>query len=225
LGEDRVKEEKVRTQQSLGTDRPKSILSILTDFIFVSIAVYLLLNYVSTLLTHAETTLVVIREAFLTTYLLMGLTLLAVRNRARAFASRKRDYAYAILGLGSPLLFQLTPRVGPPYVGLYLEFLGLVLIVTAFVSLNRSFGVAPENRGIKTGGVYKFVRHPMYLGYILTETGYVVENPSAFNLFILTVSALFLILRLLAEERLLQEDQAYRRYARKTKWRLLPLVF
>jgi len=220
-----VKGEGVRTQQNLRTDRRKSILSILTDFIFVSIAAYLLLNYVSTFLTHAETMLVVVREAFFTAYLLIALTFLAIRNNARAFASRKRDYAYAILGLGSPLLFQLTPRVGPLYVGVSLEFLGLILVVTAFLSLNRSFGVAPENRGVKTGGVYKFVRHPMYLGYILTETGYVVENASVFNLFILTASVLFLILRLLAEERLLQEDQAYRSYARKTKWRLLPLLF
>ena len=220
-----MKGEGVRTQQNLRTDRPKSILSILTDFIFVSIAAYLLLNYVSTFLTHAETMLVVVREAFFTAYLLIALTFLAIRNNARAFASRKRDYAYAILGLGSPLLFQLTPRVGPLYVGVSLEFLGLILVVTAFLSLNRSFGVAPENRGVKTGGVYKFVRHPMYLGYILTETGYVVENASVFNLFILTASVLFLILRLLAEERLLQEDQAYRSYARKTKWRLLPLLF
>ena len=220
-----MKGEGVRTQQNLRTDRRKSILSILTDFIFVSIAAYLLLNYVSTFLTHAETMLVVVREAFFTAYLLIALTFLAIRNNARAFASRKRDYAYAILGLGSPLLFQLTPRVGPLYVGVSLEFLGLILVVTAFLSLNRSFGVAPENRGVKTGGVYKFVRHPMYLGYILTETGYVVENASVFNLFILTASVLFLILRLLAEERLLQEDQAYRSYARKTKWRLLPLLF
>ena len=177
-----MKEEEVRTQQNLRTDRRKSILSILTDFIFVSIAAYLLLNYVSTFLTHAETMLVVVRETFLTAYLLMALTLLAIRNSARAFASRKRDYVYAILGLGSPLLFQLTPRVGPLYVGVSLEFLGLILVVTAFLSLNRSFGVAPENRGVKTGGAYKLVRHPMYLGYILTETGYVVENSSAFNL-------------------------------------------
>jgi len=222
-----VKEEKVRTQHNLGTNGPKPILSVIADFIFVSIAAYLLLNYASTLLTRAETmvVVVVVREAFFTAYLLMAFTLLVVRNKAKAFANRKRDYAYAILGLGSPLLFQLTPRVGPLCVGVSLEFLGLILVVTAFLSLNRSFAVAPENRGVKTGGVYKLVRHPMYLGYILTETGYVVENPSAFNLFILTASVLFLILRLLAEERLLREDQAYRSYARKTKWRLLPLLF
>ena len=220
-----MKEEKVRTQHNLGTNGPKPILSVIADFIFVSIAAYLLLNYASTLLTRAETMVVVVREAFFTAYLLMAFTLLVVRNKAKAFANRKRDYAYAILGLGSPLLFQLTPRVGPLCVGVFLEFLGLILVVTAFLSLNRSFAVAPENRGVKTGGVYKLVRHPMYLGYILTETGYVVENPSAFNLFILTASVLFLILRLLAEERLLREDQAYRSYARKTKWRLLPLLF
>jgi len=205
--------------------RPKSVLALLTDLIFVSIAVYLLMNYASMLLSHVETPLLVIRETFFTVYLLMAISFLLIRREAKAFAARKRDYVYAILGFSSPLLFQLTTQGGPIVIGALAELIGLVLIVTAFLSLNRSFGLAPENRGIKTGGVYSLIRHPMYLGYILSEAGYVIDNASIFNLFILMVSILFLLLRMRAEEQLLQEDPEYRSYARKTRWKLLPLMF
>lgn len=211
--------------RAVSRGRPKPVLALLTDLIFVSIAAYLLLDYARTLLIHVETTLLVIRETFFIAYLLMALTFLGIRKEATAFTGRNRNYLYTILGFSSPLLFQLTLRGGPLVVGASLEFIGLALVVTAFLSLNRSFGLAPENRGIKTGGVYRFVRHPMYLGYVLAEAGYAFENASIFNLFILMVSVLFLLLRLRAEEQLLQQDRAYRSYARKTKWKLLPLVF
>ncbi len=93
------------------------------------------------------------------------------------------------------------------------------------MSLNRSFGIAPENRGIKTKGVYRIVRHPMYSGYLLTETGFVLSNFSLYNVLILAAAALFLVLRLMAEERFLKEDPAYLTYAHKTPWKLLPFIF
>jgi protein-S-isoprenylcysteine O-methyltransferase Ste14 len=214
-----------RRARAVSGGSAKPILPLLTDLIFVSIAAYLLLNYARMLLMHVETTLLVIRETFYIAYLLMALTFLGIRKGAKAFTGRNRNYLYTILGFSSPLLFQLTPHGGPLVLGASLEFIGSAFVVTAFLSLNRSFGLAPENRGIKTGGVYRFVRHPMYLGYILAEVGYVFENTSAFNLFILTISVTFLLLRLRAEEQLLQQDRAYRSYARKTKWKLVPLVF
>jgi protein-S-isoprenylcysteine O-methyltransferase Ste14 len=220
-----VKGESSRARVGAGRGKPKSVLAFLTDLIFVSVAAYLLLNYASMLLIHMETMLLLIRETFFTVYLLMALTFLGIRKGAKAFTAKKVDYAYAILGFSSPLLFQITRQSGPLVIGASAEFIGLALVVTAFLSLNRSFGLAPENRGIKTGGVYKFVRHPMYLGYILAEAGYVFDNASTFNLFILMISVLFLLLRLRAEEQLLQQDGAYRSYARKTKWKLLPLIF
>jgi protein-S-isoprenylcysteine O-methyltransferase Ste14 len=210
---------------AVGRGSSKPVPSLLTDLIFVSIAAYLLLNYARMLLAHVETTLLIIRETFLITYLLMALTFLGIRKGAKAFTGRNRNYLYTILGFSSPLLLQPTPRGGPLVVGAPLEFVGLALVVASFLSLNRSFGLAPENRGIKTGGVYRLVRHPMYLGYILANAGYAFDNASTFNLFILTISVLFLLLRLRAEEQLLQQDRAYRSYARKTRWKLIPLVF
>jgi len=98
-------------------------------------------------------------------------------------------------------------------------------VIGAYLSLNRSFGIAPENRGIKTSGIYRLVRHPMYLGYVLTETGFVISNLSSLNLIMLVTVTIILVLRLNSEERLLREDHAYQEYAERTPWRLFPFVF
>ena len=205
--------------------QPRPLLPLITDLVFVLIAAYLLLTYLRFILLYRETPLLVIRQAFFTVYLLGALLLLAVRNRTIAFTPKPVDFVYTILGVGSPLLFQSAPGGGPVIAGASLEFAGFVLVVGAFFSLNRSFGLAPENRGIKTGGVYRFVRHPMYLGYILAEVGFVCNSFSIFNLVILTVSILFLLLRLQAEERLLQQDRTYRAYARRVRRKLIPFTF
>ena len=202
-----------------------SILSHLTDLIFVCISAYLVLTYVRTVLIAPESSIPWIRDAFYLTYLLIALALLAIRNRANAFTATRIEYAYTIIGFSAPLLFQLTPSNGPFLVAGALEVIGLLLVVGAFFSLNRSFGLAPENRGIKTSGAYRIVRHPMYLGYLLAEAGFVFDNFSYYNLVIFSISALFLVLRLRAEERLLQRDPAYRGYAKSVRWRLLPWIY
>jgi protein-S-isoprenylcysteine O-methyltransferase Ste14 len=155
----------------------------------------------------------------------MALVFLAVRKSARAFTAKKADYLYTIVGFTSPVFFQPSPYGGPFFVGVSLEVSGLAFVAGAFLSLNRSFGLAPQNRGIRTGGLYRLVRHPMYLGYILAEAGYLVNNFSDFNIFVLSVSVLFLLLRLRAEEQLLRRDRAYRDYSRRTRWKLLPPFF
>ena len=206
-------------------ERSKSILPLLTDFVFVALSAYLVLNYVLTLLVYVEIPLLFLREAFYTVFLLMVFVLLAIRNPAKSYSVRKADYAYAILGFSSPILFQVAPPGGWLVFGTALESLGLVFVAGAFLSLNRSFGLAPENRGIKTGHVYRYVRHPMYLGYILAEFGFVCNDFSYLNVLILAISVSFLLLRLRAEERLLQQDRTYRTYSKRTRWKLLPLLY
>jgi protein-S-isoprenylcysteine O-methyltransferase Ste14 len=122
------------------------------------------------------------------------------------------------------MLLRPDSGIGVPIVGIPLEFVGAVVVLGAFLSLNRSFGIAPENRGIKTKGLYRIVRHPMYSGYLLTEAGFVLSNSSAYNAVIFVSASLFLVLRLIAEERFLKADPAYEAYARKTPWKLIPFI-
>ena len=73
--------------------------------------------------------------------------------------------------------------------------------------------------------MYKIVRHPMYAGYLLIHIGILVLMPTVHNFIIYSISWSAQIPRLLAEERLLSEDPAYRGLLAKIRWRLIPGVF
>lgn len=102
---------------------------------------------------------------------------------------------------------------------------GLFVVVLGKLSLGRSFGLIPANRGIVSTGLYKLVRHPIYLGYLITHTGFVIANPDGWNLFVLAAADIALMLRAVREERTLMEDEAYRAYAGRVRWRIVPGVF
>ena len=59
--------------------------------------------------------------------------------------------------------------------------LGLLVQIAAKLALWRSFGVVPANRGVKTRGPYRLLRHPMYAGYTLTHIGFLIGFPSLSN--------------------------------------------
>ena len=63
-----------------------------------------------------------------------------------------------------------------------LSRLGLLLVIAGKLSLGRSFGLMPANRGIVSTGLYRLVRHPIYLGYLITHVAFVPRTPTPWNL-------------------------------------------
>lgn len=106
-----------------------------------------------------------------------------------------------------------------------LTAIGLIIVLLGKISLGRSFGLTPANRGVVCGGVYRFVRHPIYLGYLLTHVGFVIANLSPWNVALLVVADSSLMLRARCEEQTLAADPAYRAYMQRTRWRVVPKVF
>jgi len=102
---------------------------------------------------------------------------------------------------------------------------GLMIVVLGKLSLGRSFGLTPANRGIVCSGVYRFVRHPIYLGYLITHVGFVLAYPAGWNLAVLLAADVALILRAICEERTLALDPSYRAYMTRVRWRIVPGVF
>ena len=103
--------------------------------------------------------------------------------------------------------------------------IGLIVVVLGKLSLGRSFGLAPANRGVVSTGVYRFVRHPIYLGYLITHVGFLLANPAIWNIVVLAAADLALMLRARCEERTLSVDEAYRSYMGRVRWRVVPGVF
>jgi protein-S-isoprenylcysteine O-methyltransferase Ste14 len=103
--------------------------------------------------------------------------------------------------------------------------IGLVLVVMGKMTLGRSFGIVPANRGVVVRGPYSFVRHPIYTGYLITHASFVVAHPTPWNLSVILIADVALILRALMEERVLSGDAAYQQYCRRVAWHLVPGVF
>jgi protein-S-isoprenylcysteine O-methyltransferase Ste14 len=110
--------------------------------------------------------------------------------------------------------------LGPLY--LALQVAGAAFAVVSLLSLGRSFGVVAANRGVRTAGAYRLVRHPAYAGYALADLGYVLENPKLLNIVLALVVLAFQVGRIRAEEACLETDAAYRRYRERVRFRLVP---
>ena len=111
-----------------------------------------------------------------------------------------------------------SPLPSRQWVGLYIE-------ISAKLILGRRFGIVAANRGVQDSGPYRFVRHPMYLGYTIVHAGFLLGFPSLWNAVLYGAELAIQIVRLLREERLLNNDASYRDYAQRVPYRLLPLVF
>jgi protein-S-isoprenylcysteine O-methyltransferase Ste14 len=103
--------------------------------------------------------------------------------------------------------------------------MGLCLQTSAKLILWKSFGIVAANRGVKVAGPYRFIRHPIYAGYVLTHIGFLLGFPSLRNAILYLVALMIQSARLMREERILLQDPAYRAYAARTRYRLLPGLY
>lgn len=129
----------------------------------------------------------------------------------------------AFAGTGTSLL--VIPEgnmIAPGYVAAALIWMGTALALAAKLSLRRSFGLVPANRGVKSGGTYRLVRHPMYTGYVLNHIGLLLLYFSLWNVAIYAITWVLLYLRAIEEERFLLRDPRYVAYARSVKARMVP---
>jgi len=109
--------------------------------------------------------------------------------------------------------------------GLLLLLVGMCIHIGAKLSLNRSFGIVAANRGVRQNGLYRFVRHPMYFGYVVAHTGFFLTSASVWNACVYGLVWTLFVMRIFAEEKILSEDAAYRAFKEKTRYRLVPGIF
>jgi protein-S-isoprenylcysteine O-methyltransferase Ste14 len=153
--------------------------------------------------------------------------LTVVRRRARLV---DRSFAAGVMTTvslaGPPLLraSEVTP-IAPDEMTAIISAFGLIVVIIGKMALGRSFGVAPANRGVVVRGPYSLVRHPIYTGYMITHTGFLLANPVPWNIGIILVADAALVVRALMEERVLKADAEYQGYCERVGWHLLPGVF
>ena len=151
--------------------------------------------------------------------------LLLIRRPTDSISTSAWDWSLAAVGT---ILVLLIDKGGAPVLGMlgpYLMLLGLTIHVGAKLSLWTSFGLVAANRGLKSNGLYRVVRHPMYAGYIVSQIGFLLVAPSWWNAAVYTLAWTSMIARIYAEERILSQDSGYVSYKACVPYRLLPRVF
>lgn len=152
---------------------------------------------------------------------------LLIRRKATRISRNTTDWLAALLATGDSLL--VSPVPGRALVPLQLAagvlLAGMLIQILAKITLGRSIGSVPAHRGLKLSGPYRFIRHPMYAGYLLSHLAFLAVNPSAWNLAIYALVWALQLYRLGAEERLLCHDPCYDHYRGVVRYRLVPGLF
>lgn len=157
----------------------------------------------------------------------------AIREDVLYFALPAVIVLFAGMGVSG---WDLVRRQGSLYilsvqsiVGLALIVIGLTIELVAQITLRRFYSstlVIREDHQLITHGVYRFTRHPIYLGAIMGCIGVPVYVSSLYGL--LTMSALIPIVlnRIRIEERMLTDEfgDAYRTYEETTS-KLIPFIY
>jgi len=154
----------------------------------------------------------------------MIIFLLVFRRESRRLSRHPWDWIVALGGSFTALLVRPAATIAPEFIGVVLQLAGTVFEIHAKVFLGRSFGIVAADRGIVVSGPYRIVRHPIYLGYFVTHVGFLLTNWSPRNLAIYIVTYFFQISRILAEERILRENESYRAYCQRVRYRVIPFV-
>jgi protein-S-isoprenylcysteine O-methyltransferase Ste14 len=106
-----------------------------------------------------------------------------------------------------------------------LLFVGNAIAVYALTHLGRSFSIMPEARGLVTSGLYRYVRHPLYIAEMVASLGTVLQFLSGWTALILAVQVTFQLRRMRNEERVLMRIfPEYAAYREKTA-RIIPGIY
>ena len=149
--------------------------------------------------------------------------------RRRACIVDRSTLAAIVTGItlvGPPLLRASgEPGLVPDAATAAISGLGLIVVLIGKITLGRSFGLVPANRGVVVAGPSSLVRHPIYTGYLITHAAFLLAHPSALNVAVLAITDTALVVRALVEERVLRGDARYRSYCQRVSWHLVPGLF
>jgi isoprenylcysteine carboxyl methyltransferase (ICMT) family protein YpbQ len=111
------------------------------------------------------------------------------------------------------------------FTGSIIVIAGCIISAIAVFNLRRSFSVIIQVRNIVKHGLYRYVRHPMYFGYVITAIGLSMTSPQFFFIFLTSIHVILLFFRAYLEEKKLAACSGeYRKYMQNTPF-LFPVKF
>lgn len=147
------------------------------------------------------------------------------RHPAREHARGFWETAYPLICAVLPFAlddYPFKPRglmIGPPMIIINLMVAGTLIISAGVIYLRRSFSIMTEIRPPVFRGIYRWCRHPMYLGSLLSSLGLLLYSFHGINLTIFVVFCIMQIYRArLEENKIVSLYPVYRDYAVRTGW-------
>jgi len=119
---------------------------------------------------------------------------------------------------------QAGVALGPTIIPEILAVLSAAIAIYARLSLGRSIGFVPADRGIITRGAYRYVRHPIYSALFVALVALTLRSYTPLNLAAALTLATLFVIKSIVEEGFLSEDEQYAEYMKKVRWRWLPGV-
>jgi protein-S-isoprenylcysteine O-methyltransferase Ste14 len=128
--------------------------------------------------------------------------------------------------LGYPMFSIQSPM---NIVGVIMFIIGLIISISAQVTINTNYSWTLEIREGHTlveNGLYKYVRHPIYLGTFIRVIAIPIYMSSFSGFLLGLLSIPVLNYRISLEERMLIEEfgEEYKQYRERT-WKLFPYLF
>jgi protein-S-isoprenylcysteine O-methyltransferase Ste14 len=165
----------------------------------------------------------VLQEVVTVVFLAQVVALFVVRHRSpRGEHSTFLPGLVALLGtfiltLVAYLPLSSTTATSALLASSVLIILGTLWTIWSLTALGRCFGLFPEARGLVTSGPYRLVRHPVYLGEIISAAGLLLVKPNAVMVLIFVVFVGLQYWRAVFEERALSRvfPREYATYARR----------
>ncbi len=201
--------------------RLSSLLDIGEKIILLTFYTYFLIPILETIITYGDfgAILLGISETLV-------IALVFFRRPARALSPHPLDWAMAFGATLAPTL--VRPLASAPSwitsLAALLMVAGICFQIVSKYMLGFRFGIVAANRGICADGPYRLVRHPIYLGYLMTHVGFLCISPTWWNLAMYGLTYSLMIPRIFAEERLLRCDADYEQYCQRVRSRLIPGV-
>ncbi|MBN2159086.1 MAG: isoprenylcysteine carboxylmethyltransferase family protein [Spirochaetes bacterium] len=137
---------------------------------------------------------------------------------------------YVVAGLDYRFMWSPDLAAVIHIISLILFLLGFLLATWAMVS-NRFFSTmvrlqTEQGHAVATGGPYRFVRHPGYVGFNISSITLPLVLGSLYGLILAAFSVVIMIIRTALEDKTLQAElEGYADYAEQVRYRLIPYVW
>ena len=114
-------------------------------------------------------------------------------------------------------------------VGLTLFFTGFSIMIAGHVALGQSYSstlIIKKGQKLRTHGIYRLTRNPIYFGFILVAIGIPIFTSSLYGFLVMLLEIPICLSRIRIEQKMLIEEfgDEYRKYMKTTK-KLFPFIY